>query len=40
MEWAGSAARIEHQVELSIVVVLADNFSGTIGLQGLQIDGE
>ena len=40
MEWAGSAARIERQVELSVLVVFADNFSRTIRLQRLQIDGE
>jgi hypothetical protein len=40
MEWAGSAARIERYVELSVLVVFADNFSRTIWLQRLQIDGE
>jgi hypothetical protein len=40
MEWAGSAARIERYMERSIVVVLADNCSGTIGLQRLQIGSD
>jgi hypothetical protein len=40
MECAGSAARIERQVELSVILVDADNFPGTIRLQRLQIDGE
>jgi hypothetical protein len=39
-EWAGSAARIERQIELSILVVFADNFSRTIRLQRLQIESE
>jgi hypothetical protein len=37
-EWAGSAARIERYIELSIFVVFADTFSRTIRLQRLQID--
>src|SRR5262245_51082033 len=40
MEWAGSAARIERYVELSILAVFADNFSRTIRLKRLQIDSE
>jgi len=40
MEWASSAARIERQVELSILVVFADNFSRTVRLQRLQIESE
>jgi hypothetical protein len=40
MEWAGSAARIERQVELSILVVFADNFPRTVRLQRLQIESE
>jgi len=40
MEWAGAAALIERQVEVSILVVFADNFSRTIRLQRLQIESE
>jgi hypothetical protein len=39
-EWAGSAARLERYVELSILVVFADNFPRTITLQRLQIESE
>ena len=38
LEGAGSAARIERYVELSVLVVLADTFSRTIRLHRLQID--
>src|SRR5215217_2284078 len=40
VEWAGSAARIERYVELSFLVVSADDPSRTIGLQRRQIDSE
>src|SRR5215471_14446479 len=40
MERAGSAARVERYVELSVLAVFADNCSRTIRLQRLQIDSE
>src|SRR5262245_9469495 len=40
LEWAGSAARIERYVELSVLAVFADNCSRTVRLQRLQIDNE